>query len=540
MLRAKRYFWFFCIFFAAIILPAYFASDAFQTRNSEVIVKISEKPVRTIQLNDMLGTTTLMHIDTRGDWAKYNMTELLNEMRIGAIRFPGGTLGDNYLWDEHRLQRWEGFPSRSEPGKISDPDWEDYKTLVKVVRAVPSIRTVVLVANFDGAFRTGSDGWLTSADKASAGIDKFADKAKSWAQTLRKELGATYTFIWEIGSETYFGLGTNFSFRIDPAEYAKALKVFYRKIKEGDPQSIVAVAGPFDKNGKGKKQGNPFMYTWQGDRADYAARSWWDVVIGIAGDSFDQATFHNYKSMPLVRDRTAFKLNSASQADTLRNAINFIKSRTSKTVTFSFTEFNGSDKDTAGSNVTGLEHVLDMSEQMGDFFQSGADLLMYWAFRTNDFLHPLVSKKPVDGKLVKHPPFHMMRMWAHYMQPNIYASTSNDDKAIYTFSTANSSQNLYGFFLINRTDSERLVKIYIQQAGKISNAEGETLFDDGKNLSPITRNKLGSAVDNDVVIVPAKVVTIEGDTVAVRLPARSLSAIRLRWIPYSDKNVSVN
>lgn len=256
------------------------------------------------------GASLLYHVDDDAYWRRPQAYEGLRAAHIGALRFPGGELADNYDWERHAVERaadWPGEAATAQ-GRAARTDFREF--IAHAAQA--GVGDVFLVVNLDGAFR--------AAGERRANIERYAQAAARWVAAVNGA-GAPLSVHWEIGNEPYLGG----SYPLTAREYAQALTVFAAAMRAADPQVRIGAAGPGTLGGVGfadrlgapalsrlragagnSRRACPGLTTpaciatlQQGDPVP-APEAWWPTVMQLAAGSFDYAVLHRYaRATPL-------------------------------------------------------------------------------------------------------------------------------------------------------------------------------------------------------------------------------------------------
>jgi len=160
-----------------IILLGLFSITIF-SQSVKITIDIN-KPISNIS-NDFWGTNFLYWIEDDKSRANDKLGELLKDMPCSILRYPGGTIADNFFWKTSTLDNVNMFPYESGPSKC---DFEEFMGFCKKAGAEP-----MLVVNTQSWFIRGK-------------IDEGAQYAADWVKYF-KEKGYVVHY-WEIGNETY-------------------------------------------------------------------------------------------------------------------------------------------------------------------------------------------------------------------------------------------------------------------------------------------------------------------------------------------------
>ncbi|SFD47560.1 cellulose binding domain-containing protein [Streptomyces aidingensis] len=180
------------------------------------------------------------------------VTGLMTAAGIGVMRYPGGSYGDIYHWEDHTA-----------PGGYVAPGtgFDEFMGTVRATGAQPMI-----IANYG----TGT-----------------AEEAAEWVRyaNITKGYGAKY---WEIGNEIYGNGHYGSAWEADdhpdksPAEYARHVRAYAEAMKAVDPTieigAVLTTPGDW-----------PDGITGPGDTGD-----WNNTVLSMTADTIDFAVVHSY------------------------------------------------------------------------------------------------------------------------------------------------------------------------------------------------------------------------------------------------------
>ena len=198
-----------------------------------------------------------------------DVVDLLKEISVPILRWPGGNFADDYFWKDGLLPVDRRVPVRSHMNETL-PHTRDYDTheigidefmaLCRELGAEPFI-TVNL--------------GLEGPQEAAAWVEYCNGSADTEWGSRRVERGHAEPYrvrYWSLGNEYGYGhmLGPN-----DPRDYASAAKVCADAMREVDPSLVFTVTG-----------------TWWDE-------AWHRDVLAKVGHSFENISFHDYT--PLMK-----------------------------------------------------------------------------------------------------------------------------------------------------------------------------------------------------------------------------------------------
>lgn len=185
---------------------------------AEIVVRIDTQHVVAELTPSLWGTNFLFWIDNDAAVASGEAVERLKELSIGLLRFPGGTVAQNYDWRTNTLINPARWPQNGDGAVATDTD--EFIAVCREVGAEP-----VLVVN--------TEAWVLKGDVAAG-----AREAAEWVRYCNSEKGYGVKY-WEIGNENYYHISQN------AEEYAACVNRYARAMKAVDPTIQVAVNGPW-------------------------------------------------------------------------------------------------------------------------------------------------------------------------------------------------------------------------------------------------------------------------------------------------------
>lgn len=367
--------------------------------SSAAVLSLPEVSTWTQGRGGIVGASILYHYDDDAWWAQPQAYDGLRTAQVGALRFPGGELADNYDWELHAVERAADWPGAAvdTAARAARTDFREF--LAHATQA--DVGHVFMVVNVDGAFRAAGD--------RNANLQRYAQKAARWVGEA-KHLAGGMSVHWEIGNEPYLGG----SFPLTAQEYAQALQVFSAAMRAVDPSVRIGAAGPSTLNGIAfadrlgaaalarlragainSRRACPGLTTpaciaalQQGEPAPTAA-PWWPTIIAQAGDSFDYVVIHRYaRALPLTP--AAFALTQRTQR--LKAAL---QQGAGRAIPLALTEWNTPSEKRHGA-LSEMEHLLEIAIQRGNDAVAGVDYALFWPLRAPAHGHrPLLE---TDGR----------------------------------------------------------------------------------------------------------------------------------------------
>jgi hypothetical protein len=326
------------------------------------------------------GTNFLFWVEDDASLLDKRIETSLKNMPCTILRYPGGTVADNFHWKSNMLGNKYLYPY--EQG-ASETDFDEFYAFCNRIGAEP-----VLVVN--------TDSWCINQD-----IDGGVKEASDWVQYCKdKGYKAKY---WEIGNETYL------SPFLTATEYGQLVKKYAMAMKAVDPTIKISANGQHDPNVVSTKERIPSAQ-WEIIRQKYqnikssadasdakqyvnkykdpndtkGTQKWWNNVAMECGDYIDMITVHSYfGGSNDMSDMTA-ELNSVRDV--------FKTKYPNREYMMCLTEYNCTNT-SLNLNVSGL------FDGIGRFLSAKVDIATFWTLRfsgtfTNNF--PLLTYTSKD------------------------------------------------------------------------------------------------------------------------------------------------
>lgn len=326
----------------------------------------------TISLNQVIGTVNplfwganfLFWIEDDEALLDGKIEESLKKLPVKSLRYPGGTVADNFHWKTNMLENKFRFPYQE--GE-SETDFDEFMAFCMRVGAEP-----VLVVN--------TESWQIKQD-----LDRGIQEATEWVQYC-KDKGYKVKY-WEIGNETYWH--PFFTAR----EYGQAVKRYVQAMKAVDPTINISANGHWDVNMVGTKE-RTNQSQWETIRQMYlniasktdteaadayadsfkdtdirnGTEKWWSIVAEECGAYIDMISVHWYFSG---------STNMGSMTENLNQIRQLFKSKyPDKHYTLCMTEYNCNHND----------HKLAISglfDGIGRFLNAGVEIANFWPLRNS-------------------------------------------------------------------------------------------------------------------------------------------------------------
>lgn len=348
------------------------------------IRKVSDQtiPVGEVQLNvakDGDGPKISKKVFGSNILYFYKNTNLLDEnhpfegfiqdAEIKMIRFPGGTVANNYDWKTNRLDNPNVFPGEEQNDPAQRPNFKKFLKFRDRVNGVANF-----VVNISGPYHTD----LRGQNGRAPSKQEYIRRAVEWVCAVnggpvceRKGFqklypGSRKVHYWEIGNEHYHD---HDRYKMTAEDYAKDLVLYSKAMKEVDPSIRIGAVGPFGANSVGAK--------------DISLRRnvlWWPKLGEIAGAHIDFLVTHRY-------DPTRYRnweqpLEIASTMAAIRKA--YLEKTNKNFIHVAMTEYNLSDYE---SQLSLSKVSIAQVEQLIELMQGQVFFANFW---------PTVGFRPID------------------------------------------------------------------------------------------------------------------------------------------------
>jgi alpha-L-arabinofuranosidase len=401
------------------------------------------------------GANTLFWIDDDASMKDGEVAAQMKDLQVKLLRYPGGTVADNFHWQDVKLDRTDRFPYEDGPDKMS-PD--EFIALCRKVGAEPMI-----VVN--------TETWFAKGD-----VEGGAKEAADWVRYYNKEKGYGVKY-WEIGNETYHHP------IMSAEEYAGLVVQYSKAMKQVDPSIQIGVNGHWNAKDVGTKervkpgklqellaaeesasgkQENDKLKQLEKQLIDQdrlkGSPMWWPTVLDKAGESLDFAIIHWY-----------FTPNQVKNIDTaVRELDQLIQGKLpGKHIPIALTEWNSTQE----RNVTTeANHALMIGEAMLRFLDGGVDMSEYWPFRMKSGKFTMLDYKTNNpGSFAN-----LFKLLASSLQGDRVAASGLESQ-VYSFAARDKATGKLVVCLINRTNADLQGVAIDLQGFQANKASGKVL-----------------------------------------------------------------
>lgn len=351
------------------------------------------------------GANFLFWIEDDAALADEKIENSLKEMPCTILRYPGGTVADNFHWKTNLLDNVNRFPY--EEG-AAESDFDEFMAFCSRTGTEP-----ILVVN--------TESWWIHGD-----IDGGVQEAVDWVRYC-KEKGYQVRY-WEIGNETYWHPF------MTAQEYGQVVKKYAMAMKTEDPDAKISANGHWDVDVTGTKERTDAS-RWESIRQMYADISsrqdaeaadayadqykdedirngsdkWWDHVAETCGGYIDMISVHWYFSGGT---------NMESMTGSLEKIRTLFRNKyPDREYTMCMTEYNCNNDD----------HKLAVSglfDGIGRFLLAGVEIGNFWPLRNTvngsrtSILNPATKEEAY--------PYQVLKMYANNLKGNLLGVSSDD------------------------------------------------------------------------------------------------------------------
>jgi len=282
-----------------------------------------------------------------GDFATTNTSNLLTEMGNQALRFPGGSLSDDYHWATNTTDSntWTWATSFSAFAPIASGTGAQ----------------VFITVNYGSGTPAEAAGWVQSSN-------------------VTNHYGFKY---WEVGNENYGSWETDTNSRPhDPYTYAQRFKDYYTQMKAVDPTIKIGAVAVTGEDSYANYTDHPAVNS----RTGQAHYGWTPVMLATLksmGITPDFLIYHRYPEAPGAESDGGLLTSSgtwATDAADLRQQLNDYLGAAAPGVELDCTE-NNSVYSNPGKQSTSLVNGLFLADSVCAAMNTEFNSVMWWDLR---------------------------------------------------------------------------------------------------------------------------------------------------------------
>ncbi|MBM3858533.1 MAG: alpha-L-arabinofuranosidase [Verrucomicrobia bacterium] len=276
-----------------------------------------------------------------------NTISLLQDMDNRALRFPGGSLSDDYHW---------------ETNTTGTNTWQWASSFSKFANVVTNTGAQVFITvNYGSGTPAEAAAWVQNAN-------------------VTRQLGIKY---WEVGNENYGSWETDTNSRPhDPFTYATRFKDYASQMKAVDPTIKVGAVGITGED----RYANYTDHPATNSRTLAVHNGWTPVMLATLkslGVTPDFLIYHRYEQAPGA-ENDAILLQAAAtwpnDAADLRQQLNDYLGAAATNVELVCTE-NNSVYSNPGKQTTSLVNGLFLADSLGHILQTEFNACLWWDLR---------------------------------------------------------------------------------------------------------------------------------------------------------------
>ena len=355
-------------------------------------------------------------------------SNLLKEMGCLTLRFPGGSLSDEYHWAT---------------GRSGTNTWQWATSFADFMRvATNAAAEVFITVNYGTGTPAEAAAWVRHAN-------------------ITNNCGFKY---WEIGNENYgtWETDTN-NLPHDPYTYAVRAKEFILQMKAADPTIKVGVNGVTGEDAFANNSNHPAT----NPRTGVAHNGWTPVMLATLkslGVTPDFLVHHVYpaftfqESDPLLLQASS---NWAVDAADLRQQITDYFGAGGTNIELVCTE-NNSNSGGQGKQSTSLVNGLYFADSLGQIMKTEFNAFVWWDLRNGtDFSGNMDATLygwrnygnlgMINGPSTRHPPFYAAKLMQHFARPGDSILNASSDHLLLSAYAAQRTNGALSFLIINKS-----------------------------------------------------------------------------------------
>ena len=425
---------------------------------------------------------------------------LLNEMGNQAMRFPGGSLSDEYHWATNTTDSntWQWSTS--------------FDMFASVARSVGS--QVFITVNYGTGTASEAAGWVTDSNVTS-------------------HYGFKY---WEIGNECYGSWETDNNPRPhDPYTYAQRFAQYYSQMKAADPTIKIGAVAVTGEDSYANYTDHPATNPRTGQQHN----GWTPVMLATLkslGVTPDFLIYHRYIQSPGSESDQALLTSSgswASDAADLRQQLNdYLGAAAAAGVELDCTE-NNSVSSGPGKQTTSLVNGLFMADSICAAMQTEFNAVMWWDLRNGQETgnnnssqlygwreygdYGVVDSANPAGPADRYPTFYAAKLLKNFARGGDQILSSSSDYSLLTICGAKRADGSLALLAVNKSSTNAL-NANITISGASPGSSG-TLYSYGIPQDNAAESGSGSAD------IASSAINGLGSSFTLSFPAYSMSVI---------------
>jgi len=368
-----------------------------------------------------------------GSFESQTTRAYLESIRPGILRFPGGSLSDEYHWQTNTTlnNTWTWATS-----------FDDFASIANAVNS-----QAIITVNYG----TGT-----------------ADEAASWVEysNITKGYGFKY---WEIGNENYGTWETDtHPARHDPFTYANEAKAYITKMKAKDPTIKVGVVVTTGEDSFINNRNHPAT----NPRTGIVHNGWTPVLLTTLKSINaipDFVIYHRYEQNP-GNERDSFLLQSAStwknDAADLRRQLTDYLGNDANQIEIICTENNSVSFD-PGKQSTSLVNGLFLADSFASILQTEFNMFVWWDIRNGYVLEKNNSPSlhgwrqygdygvvSVDNE--PYPQYYVFKLLSRFAEPSDDVIETTSQSSLLAAYATRKTDGRVSLMLINKSPGEEI------------------------------------------------------------------------------------
>jgi alpha-L-arabinofuranosidase len=399
---------------------------------------------------------------------------LLTEMGNQALRFPGGSLSDDYHWATNTTDNnaWQWATS-----------FAKFATVATTTGA-----QVFITVNYGSGTAAEAASWVSNSN-------------------VTNHYGFKY---WEVGNENYGSWETDTNTRPhDPYTYAQHFKDYYTQMKAVDPTIKIGAVAVTGEDSFANYTDHPAV----NPRTGQTHYGWTPVMLATLkslGVTPDFLIYHRYPQAPGAESDEGLLLSSgtwATDAADLRQQLNdYLGTSTAAGVELDCTE-NNSVFSNPGKQTTSLVNGLFLADSVCAAMHTEFNSVMWWDMRngqdtTNNNSSNLygwrlygdygvVDSADPAGPADRYPTFYVAKLIQYFARGGDHLISSTSDYPLLSICAAKQASGSLALLVINKSASAALnANITISN---VSPATSGTVYSYGAPQDDAAQTGIGSA-----------------------------------------------
>lgn len=364
----------------------------------------------------LIGANVIYHLDKDAYWRSDLLPAALKEIKIGFLRYPGGSITSTYHWQNPTGQTWNiDSWSPSFNGQYADPaDWmsfDEYMAIVEETGATPLV-----------GINIASGHKFNRVQEAVAEAQAFVRYAREKGYCVKH---------WFLDNEVYLPQSY---VTLTPEEYAGYINLYSEAMREIDPEIKIVI-------------------NWR-QRWEPA----WGTILDLAGHNIDYIDMHSYwswNSATFARwtERPLMRAVNLTYEDTIRLFKSAIGQR-GLDIKLSFLEWNVGPPASPGL-ISPYQAGLMNAETFMQFVRGGLDAAAFWPVHFDGDWHTrsMISRSELsNGRLKPMPVYDVFSLYASVLGDNLIHSES-DQEGTLTFAALSQERDRLTVYLLRKDES---------------------------------------------------------------------------------------